>query len=131
MKKLVFLLPLLLLLTGCGSKSVTCTAQVEEDGKKYEMKMTGNLKDDKVVSGKMELIFEDKEEAEQTCALVKAFMGLASEEEQKVDIKCDGKKMIIDSLDFDSEGEEDKLTGKTKEEFINTVKAQYSDAVCK
>ena len=64
MKKLVFLLPLLLLLTGCGSKTVTCTAKVEEEGKKYEAKIIGNLKGDKVEYGKMELNFDNKEEAE-------------------------------------------------------------------
>lgn len=130
MKKIVFLLPLLLLLTGCGSKTVTCTAKVEEEGKKYEAKIIGNLKGDKVESGKMELIFDNKEEAEQTCNLMTALMALASEEE-KIDIKCDGKKMTVNSLDFDSDDEEDKLVGKTKDEFISVIKEKYPEATCK
>ena len=130
MKKVLFLLPLLLLLTGCGSNKVTCSAKIEEEGKQYQANIIGNLKDDKVVSGKMELIFNDKEEAEQYCNLIKAFMGMASEEE-KIDVKCDGKKMTVDSLDFDSDSEEEKLTGRTKDDFIKAVKDQYPDATCK
>ena len=129
MKKLLFLLPLLFFITGYGHK-VTCTAKITEDGKQYEAKITANLKNNKVDSGKMELVFDSKEEGEQYCNLIKAFMSLASEEE-KVDIKCDGKKMTIDSLDFDSGDESDTVIGKTKDEFISKMKEQYPDVVCK
>ena len=126
MKKLLFLLPLLFFITGCGNK-VTCTYKIEEDGKKYEAKVVANLKNDKVESGKMELTFDSKDEAEQYCNLIKAFMGFASEED-KVDIKCSGKKMTINSLDF---GSEDSIIGKTKDEFIKAIKEENSEAVCK
>ena len=129
MKKVLFLLPLLFLLTGCGNK-VTCTTTVEEDGEKYEAKVVANLKNNKVESGKMELTFSDKEKGEQYCNLIKAFMGMA-EEDQKVDIKCDGKKMTIDSLDFDTDEGEEKLVGKTKDDFIKAFKEKYPEATCK
>ena len=130
MKKVLFLLPLLFLLTGCGEKKVTCTTTVEEDGVKYEAKMIANLKDNKVESGKMELTFGDKETGEQYCNLIKAFMGLA-EDENKVEIKCDGKKMTVDSLDFDTEEDEESLIGKTKDDFIKAFKEKYPEATCK
>ena len=135
MKKFLVLSLGVLLLAGCGkSNKVTCSGDVEEGGQKYSMKVTGYLENDKVKTIDAVMEFSSKEEAQTMCGLMSLANGFAEKEKQKIDVKCDGKKMTIkgfEKVDSNDEGES-KLANLTKEEFIKYFQDESENKlVCK
>lgn len=135
MKKLFILLFAVVLIAGCGkSNKVVCSGNVEEAGQKYEMKVTGYLENDKIKTIDAEMIFGDDEAAKTMCGLMNLVNGFAEKEEDKIDIKCDGKKMTIKGFEkYDaSEESETEFMNMTKEKFIEYFQNQQdSNLVCK
>ena len=70
----IFMLVILLALTGCGDKLVA-TRETEEAGMSFEEKIEVSFKDDKVNKVKMIYTFDDKEIAEAMSGVLK--MGVA------------------------------------------------------
>ena len=132
MKKIVFLLPLLLLLTGCGSQKVTCTATMTEENEKYELKIVADIKDNKINSGSIVMKFENKDTADQFCSLYEAINSLA-EDDKKIDYKCNGNEVTFSSLEFleDGEEEEEKVIGMTKDDFVKKFQEEFEGGTCK
>lgn len=129
----------LLLLTGCGSssKNLTCTAEFEEEGHKYTGEIVAELDDnDKVKDVSMTMGFDNKEDATQMyssyqmiISFAKSMAEQSGEEFPEIDIKQDGKKVIISNyaaLDKLNSGEEEQetLIGMSKEDFQKKVEAQ-------
>lgn len=137
MKKFgAFLFVSTLLLTGCGKSNankVTCTATVEEDGKKVTTEVIADLKDNKVSDVSAKMTFEDEESAKETCSMLAFVSALGQDEGKKLDYKCDGKTISINNYDELSD-DGDKVTGLTKDEFIDSMKksaASENDVTCK
>lgn len=128
----------LLLLTGCGSsKNLTCTADFEEDGHKYTAEVVAELDgDDKVKDASITMEFENKDDATQMYSSYQMVIQMAEsmakqsgEEVPKIDIKQDGKKVIISNyaeLDKLGSGEEDEesLIGMSKDDFKKHIESQ-------
>lgn len=135
MKKFLVLSLAVLLLAGCGkSNKVVCSGKVEEGGETYEAKITGYLENDKIKSVDAEMVFTSEETAKTMCGLMSLANGMAEEDGQKLDVKCDGKKMTIKGFDkLDStEEDESKLTNATKEDFIKYFQEESDyKLVCK
>ena len=115
----------LLLLTGCGKKQVVCTMTQEESGQKMTANIIGTLDaDDKVTKVSYEMEFSDATYAESYCSLVKL---------SGMEVKCDGKKIVIDDATsmLEDEDDEQKLVGMTKDEFITYAKGASSEVTCK
>ena len=132
MKKYLFLIPVLLLvLTGCGKKQVVCSAKVDEGGQKYEAKITGTLKDDKIDSVSVSMKFDDEETAKQMCSLFELANNFAEKEEDKVDFKCKGKEITLNSFDALFDAEDTKVIGLTSDEFVELVTKNSPETTCK
>lgn len=122
MKKFgAFLFVSTLLLTGCGQKKVTCSATMEEGGKKVTTEVNANLKNDKVDSVSAKMTFDDESTAQETCGLLKLASSMSSDDSKKIDYKCDGKTITINNYNLLSE-DDNKMVGLTKEEFIDQMK---------
>lgn len=131
----------LLLLTGCGGSGnkVTCTASFEEDGHKYSGEVVAELdSNDKVKDATISMTFENSDDADQFYSMIQMVLGMAksfAEEGQEVpniDIKKDGKKIIIDNYaEFAklNSGEEDEVNiiGMTKDEFIKQLESDEDE----
>ena len=128
MKKIFLLLPLLFLLTGCGNK-ITCTTTISENSSSYKLKIVANLKDDKVTSGKMILIFDNKDNANQICELYKTINDALSESE-KIDYTCNGNKLTLNALSLEADDTEEKLIGASRDDFIQAFKENFEDGTC-
>ncbi len=118
-------------ITGCGSKKnqVVCTGKATENGQTYEAKIIANLKDGKVSGGSMEMKFSDKKTAETMCGFMALANSMAEKDSDKIDYKCSGKTLKINSLEtFDTDG---NLIGLTKEEFIKQATSDSDDIKCK
>ena len=113
---------------GCGKKKnqVVCSDKATENGQTYEAKIVANLKDNKVADGYMEMKFSDEKTASTMCGFMALANSLAEEESKKIDYKCNGKTLRINSLDSD-----EKFTGLTKEEFIKKATASSKEIKCK
>ena len=117
-----------LVLTGCGKKTVTCSATQEDGGEKMTTEVVGTLKSNKIDSVKAKITFEKEETAKTYCS----FLGLAStaDDGSKIDIKCDGKSITISN--YEKLDSSDKIIGLTKDEFISKMKESGGDKVsCK
>lgn len=122
-KTLVLGIGALLLFTGCGSNKVVCTQTTEEDGKKMELQVTANMKDNKVSTVDATIKFEDDTTASQ----------FADDESKKIDVKCSGKSITIKNYDsvLASSDSENKVTGLTKDEFIQKMTSEDENVKCK
>jgi hypothetical protein len=121
-----------LLLTACGSSGdkVVCTGSSEENGQKAEMKITANLKDGKVDTVDEELTFSDSTTATQYCGILEFANSFAESADQKIDFKCDGNTITIKGIQ-DQDEDSKKLSGMTKDEFIEYAKGQSDQITCK
>ena len=122
MKKLGALLIVgTLFLTGCGNK-VVCSSTVKDGEESYKVKITANMKSNKVSSVDGEMTFESEASAEKMCSMLNLVNSFSSDEEKKLDFKCKGKKITIKNYDkLESDDAEDKLVGLTKDEFIKKM----------
>ena len=131
----------LLLVTGCGGSKnqVKCTAEIEQDGKKYKAEIIAQLDDNsKVKDASMTMTFDSEEEAAQSYSMMQMVIGIAKsfaeegKEIPEIDIKLDGKSLTISNyaafaeISSDEE-EQQKLIGLTKDEFINKIKSETSE----
>ncbi len=117
------------LFTGCGnSNQVVCSGKVEESGQSYEAKMVANLKDGKVSDGYIEMTFSDKKAAEAYCGIFALADSFSKDDSKKIDYKCDGKKVRINTLELD---DDDKYIGLTKDEFIKKASSDEDKIKCK
>ena len=91
----IFMLVILLALTGCGDKLVA-TRETEEAGMSFEEKIEVSFKDDKVNKVKMTYTFDSKEQAEAMESLFTLGMSM-NEETANFDIKQSGKKIIMEA----------------------------------
>ena len=117
----IFMLVILLALTGCGDKLVA-TRETEEAGMSFEEKIEVSFKDDKVNKVKRIYTFDDKEIAEAMSGVLK--MGVASEE-MNVDVKRSGKKvtMTLDAAAYAEMANEDEMN-MNKEELREMLEEQ-------
>ena len=119
MKKVLFGLGACLLLAGCGNgNKVVCTGTEEEDGVKVTMEVTATLKNEKVNGVSATMSFSDKKTAEQYCSIFELANSMS--EDEQVDVKCDGKKIIFADYTQMSSGD-DEIIGLSKEEFIKAM----------
>lgn len=110
-----------LILTGCGKKTVVCTQEENEGGEKTKLQIIGNLKSNKVDSVTVKYTFEKEESAQSYCSLMK----LAQSEMGDVKIEC--KNNVITISNYEKAEPDLKLTGTTKDEFIDAVKKAAKD----
>ena len=133
MKKMYLLLAVLvcgaLFLTACGSSNnLVCSGDMMENGQKVgtteiEVEFDG---DDKVKNASVTMAFEDEEYASQMYGMIELVIGFAKSSGQEVpdlDMKKDGKKIIIGNyaaltqLESDDEENSENIIGMTREEF--------------
>ena len=129
----VFCAALLFVVTGCGSKNeMKCTGTMEENGQKVEAEVTAEFdKDDKLVDATIVEDLGSEETAKQLCSLYQTF---SSEMPEGVSVSCSGSKVTIKGFAKmnDSEDEEDKMIGLTKEEFKTKMESETEGKVtCK
>lgn len=126
-KSLIILLLGLIVTTGCeNSNKVVCTGKTEENGVSAEIKITGNMKSNKIDNADMEMVIDSEETAQFMCGML-ALQNTTSE--NKIDYKCEGKKIVMKSVtSFDDVTD---FEGYTKEEFIEHVKEIDSNITCK
>ena len=105
-KGLVLGLAGLFLLTGCGSKKVTCSQTIKQNGKEIEAKVVGTVKGKKLDS--IEVIYntDSKSTASQFCKVYS-------------DAKCKGKKVTL------SNDVALKLFGLSEKELKDTTKDDF------
>ena len=133
MKKIFIVLFIgLFAFTGCGkdNNKVVCSGTKEEDGQKIKSEITATLKDKKVdkVSATME--FEDEKSATAMCGLFTMANGLATDEKDKIDFKCDGKKIIFnDYTSMIADDDDIQIVGLGKDDFIKAMESE--DFTCK
>lgn len=135
MKKIYGVLVLVLgvvLLTGCGggkSNGFKCTAIAEENGQKAEVTFDVTTDDDgKVKTADVTFDYESKDYADQTVSTIN-FINAYSDDENKIEFKQDGKKVIIKNYEKlsalnDNEDDEDSIgniVGLTKDELQKAI----------
>ncbi len=128
-KGIVFLVASLLLLSACGKKEVVCSGKIEEDGKTYEVRITGTLDNNKVSAVKASMIFGDTETADQFCSIMSLANSFAEDDSKKIDYKCDGTTLTIENYQNMADSEDESPIGKTKEEFIELMTKDSDDKV--
>ena len=126
MKKFAILFVVgLFLVSGCGKKNqVTCTAAQEEEGQKYTMTLTADIKDDKVsgVSAKMD--FDNEDTAKSFCGILGLVNSMAEDENSKVNYDCGKKSITIKNYENLAESEGEEVTNISKEEFIKELEEE-------
>ena len=135
MKKIYGVLVLVLgvvLLTGCGgekSNGFKCTATAEEDGQKAEVTFDVTTDDDgKVKTADVTFDYESKDYADRTVSTIN-FINAYYDDENKIEFKQDGKKIIIKNYEKlsalnDNEDDEDSIgniVGLTKDELQKAI----------
>ncbi len=103
MKKYLIFTFVALLLTGCGSKKLTCTLKTEEDDYKLEQKVIFKSKGDKVdnVEINYTMIFETED-------IANDYFNIMNSLEEENDIILDKNKITIKSIKDYSSYEETK-----------------------
>ena len=102
--KLTAVVLCLVFITGCGSKNqLKCTAEAEQNGKKYHGEVIAELDDnDKIKDVSMEMTFDSSEEADQTYSMFQLVIGMAKsmaqegQEVPNIDIQKNGKTITIE-----------------------------------
>ena len=94
-------------------KEVVCSGKIEEDGKTYEVRITGTLDNNKVSAVKASMIFNS----------------FAEDDSKKIDYKCDGTTLTIEKYQNMADSEDESPIGKTKEEFIELMTKDSDDKV--
>lgn len=110
--KVILLVMLIFLLTGCGS-DIKCTSSYEENIK-YEMKITADISKDNIVSSTASMKFENSEDANTMCNLKKLL------DLETVEVVCKDKEVLIHNyhkLMF-----EDNPKVITKDKFVDMLK---------
>ena len=116
MKTRVFLvIVIMLMLTGCGSNSLKCTAKYSESIK-YDVKVTSNIKNNKIEGATVRMTFGNSEDAASMCELTKL------SKNQKISVYCYTKEVVIKNYEYTLMS--DGKTPITKDDFIKTLKAQ-------
>jgi len=103
MKKTLKVLSLLLAmglvlvsLAGCGSDKLVATKTTEDEMMgNYKEEIVMTFKDDKVETIEMNMEFDDEETAESMYGLFSFGMSMSEEEPAGMDVKQDGKKLVI------------------------------------
>lgn len=123
MKKLVFVLGLCLLLSGCGNNKVVCSGSVDEQGLKVKLEVSAALKDDKVNEVSASMTFDDEKAAKQYCGLMELANSFAEDDSKKIDFECSGKS--IEFKDYTKLMDSDeKIKEMTKDQFIEVMEAE-------
>ena len=114
---IIFMVVILLVVTGCGNNQVKCSGEYNESNVNIVADIIADLdKDDKVASAKMIFDLKDDESANLVCDTYKKLM----EEKDGVTVTCSGSKITIDGYtNLDKE-----LLGVSKEEFIKGMESQ-------
>lgn len=126
MKKVAILFVVgLFLVSGCGKKNqVTCTATQEENGQKYTMTITADMKDDKVSSVSAKMAFDSEDTAKSFCGILGLVNSMAEDEDSKVNYDCGKKSITIKNYEKLAESEGEEVKGLTKEEFIKGLEEE-------
>lgn len=123
MKKLVFVLGLCLLLSGCGNNKVVCSGSVDEQGLKVKLEVSAALKDDKVNEVSASMTFDDEKAAKQYCGLMELANSFAEDDSKKIDFECSDKS--IEFKDYTKLMDSDeKIKEMTKDQFIEVMEAE-------
>lgn len=101
-------------LTGCESTSLKCTATYN-DTIKYSVKITSNIKNNKISNAKLRMTFKNSEDATNMCDLNKL------NSSKNVTISCYEKEVIIRNYEYMFSDSKD---GISKDDFIKQLKAQ-------
>ena len=119
MKKfgLLALVFVVFLITGCGGNKVVCSGTEKMDQTRIEMKVIGNVKDNKVVSVSNERTFADENEAKTYCEGLKRVNDAATSDDAKIDYECKGKKVTI-KQSYSEDG------APTKDSFTESMENQ-------
>lgn len=128
MKKFgAFLFVSTLFLTGCGKDNkVTCSMTIEEDGVKITSEVIATLKDDKVDNATAKMSFSDEKAAKEYCDIFALASSFSTDDSTKLDYNCDGKNITINNYEA-LVAEDGKISGLTKQEFIDKMKKTASD----
>ena len=117
----VFCALLLFVVTGCGKNQVKCTGSYSEGGMNISADIIADLdKDDKVTGATVVYDLKDSKTAEQYCSVFK----LAEDKEKGIEVSCSGSKITIAGFANMDDEDEEKMTGKTKEEFIKAMEEE-------
>ncbi len=110
---------LLVVLTGCGGKKVTCTGSYSEGGINVKAEVTANLDaDDKITDVALVYTFDDKETATSYCSLIK----LMEDPDKGITVDCSGSKITVKGMaGLDND---DSMVGKTKDDFVKMAEAE-------
>lgn len=120
---ILFLFLSVVTISGCKNKNViTCTGSVEEDGNTYSIKVTAEVKDNKIKEAEAVMSFGDETTANTMCGMLALANGFS--EEEQIDYKCDDKKITFSNYLQMLEKDE-----YTKDEFIK--EAEENDLTCK
>lgn len=96
-KQLALIAIMLLLvfsLAGCGSKLVATKTEETENGK-VNYKYVIEFKKDELKNIEMTTEYEDKEKADEAMGIFEMMNSFAEKDEDKINVKQDGKKLII------------------------------------
>ena len=113
--RIILVLVLVILLTGCGSNSLKCNATYS-DTIKYNVKVTSNIKNNKIEGATIRMTFENSEDAANMCGLYKL------SKNKKINIHCYAKEVVIKNYEYSLMSE--NQTTISKDDFIKTLKAQ-------
>ena len=113
----------ILFVTGCGSKNqVKCTGTFTEGGFSMDADLIADFDgDEKITDAKVIMDLKDSTTANQFCTLYK----MAEDSAKGITVSCSGSKITITGFGkLESEDDDDKFVGKTKEEFIKAMEAE-------
>ena len=116
MKKVIVLIIMVLLLTGCNKKTAEIKCTGHSDMKSADINVTATLDGDNIKSIKDELTFDKKEEASLYCESLKSYKAYY---DSKLDYECTKKKITINN--FELLIEVDDIIGSSKEDFISLM----------
>lgn len=109
--KIVFLLIIIIISTGCGNNSLNCKKKYN-DKIKYSVKINANSKNNKVISSKAKITFEKASDASDFCEINKMINN------EKINVSCYEKEIIIDNYHYIE-------MGNNKEIKIKELKARF------
>jgi hypothetical protein len=92
-----------------------CTAKYSESIK-YDVKVTSNIKNNKIEGATVRMTFGNSEDAASMCELTKL------SKNQKISVYCYTKEVVIKNYEYTLMS--DGKTPITKDDFIKTLKAQ-------
>lgn len=126
MKKVAILFVIgLFLVSGCGKKNqVVCTGSQEESGQKFTMKVTANIKDDKVSGISAKMTFDNEDMAKSFCGILGLANSMSEDSKNKIEFDCGKKSITIKNYEKLAESEGENVADLSKEDFIKAMEEE-------